>query len=117
MSATRNRSSFLVGARRTGLLAGVVACLFAARADASTIVSVSGPSTTGWTLNPFTNNSNQGTFTGAVTGLSGTWWGLYARAGQQAEQTYSFASAMQAATGTNFLPIGGTIQIEVLRDF
>jgi hypothetical protein len=99
------------------LLAGVVACVLAAQADASTIVSVSGPSTTGWTLNPSTNNSNQGTFTGAVTGLSGTWWGLYARAGQQAEQTYSFASAMQAATGTNVLPIGGTIQIDVSLGF
>lgn len=117
MSSTRTECSFLVGARRTGLLAGVVGCLLAARADASTVVSVSGPSTTGWTLNPSTNNSNQGTFTSAVTGLSGTWWGLYARAGQQAEQTYSFASAMQAATGTNVLPIGGTIQIDVSLGF
>ena len=118
MSATRNRSSFLVGARRTGLLAGVVACLFAARADASTIVSVSGPSTTGWTFtNTSGDSSNNGNFTSAVTGLSGTWWGLYARAGQQAEQTYSFASAMQAATGTNVLPIGGTIQIDVSLGF
>jgi hypothetical protein len=118
MSGTRNGCSFLVGARRTGLLAGVVACLFAARADASAIVSVSGPSTTGWT---FTNTSgdttNNGNFTSAVAGLSGTWWGLYARAGQQADQTYSFASAMQAATGTNVLPIGGTIQIDVSLGF
>lgn len=118
MSATRNGCSFLVGARRTGLLAGVVACVLAARADASAIVSVSGPSTTGWT---FTNTSgdpnNNGNFTSTVTGLSGTWWGLYARADQQADQTYSFASAMQAATGTNVLPIGGTIQIDVSLGF
>lgn len=117
MSATRNGCSFLVGARRTGLLAGVVACVLAARAEAVTVVSVSGPSTTGWALNPSTNNDNQGTFTGPVTGLSGTWWGLYSRAGQIAEQTYSFASAMQAATGTNVLPVGGTIQIDVSLGF
>jgi hypothetical protein len=118
MSAARLGRSFLVGARRTGLLAGVVACLLAAQADASTIVSVSGPSTTGWT---FTNTSGDsalnGNFTSAFTGLSGTWWGLYARGGQIADQTYSFASAMQAATGTTVLPIGGTIQIDVSLGF
>jgi hypothetical protein len=117
VSAARPARSLAVGACRSGFLAALVACMIAGRAAASTIVSVSGPSTTGWTLNPSTNNSNQGTFTSAVTGLSGTWWGLYSRAGQQAEQTYSFASAMQAATGTNVLPIGGTIQIDVSLGF
>lgn len=117
VSAARTARSLAVAACRSGFLATLVACMIAGRAAASTIVSVSGPSTTGWTLNPSTNNSNQGTFTSAVTGLSGTWWGLYARAGQQAEQTYSFASAMQAATGTNVLPIGGTIQIDVSIGF
>jgi len=105
--------TFAVATRRSVFLAAVVGCMLAGRADATTIVSVSGTSQTGWTLNPSTNGANNGTFTGAVAGLSGTWWGLYSRSGQTASQTYSFASAMQAASGTNVLPIGGTIQIDV----
>lgn len=117
-SAALTARSLAVAACRFGFLATLIACMIPGRADASAIVSVSGPSTTGWT---FTNTSgdttNNGNFTSAVTGLSGTWWGLYARSGQQADQTYSFASAMQAATGTNVLPIGGTIQIDVSLGF
>lgn len=114
MSATRNGRSFLVGARRSGLLAGVFACVLAARAEAVTVVSLSGPSTTGWTFANTSGNSGQnGAFTSAVAGLSGTSWGLYANSGQTASQTYSFASALSAVTGTNVLGVGETVQIDV----
>lgn len=111
MHATRSAGWFGIG-HLTAVALCLATCV-AGRVEASTIVSVSGTSQAGWTLNPSSNTANNGTFTGTVVGLSGTWWGLYARNSQVAEQTYSFASAMQAAAGTNVLPIGGTIQIDV----
>ena len=74
--------TFAVATRRSVFLAGVIACLIAARAEAVTVVSVSGPSTTGWTFaNTSGNSSLNGNFTSTVSTFSGTWWGLYANSG------------------------------------
>ncbi len=102
-----------IGARSAAWGFAVIAAIVVSRAEATPVVSVSGPSTAGWTLNPSSNTANNGTFTGSAGTLSGTWWGLYSRSGQLAEQKYSFASAMQTAVGSSVLPVGGTIQIDV----
>ena len=118
MSATRHGRSFLVGARRSGLLAVVFACVLAARAEAVTVVSLSGPSTTGWTFgNTSGNSSLNGNFTSTANTLSGTWWGLYANSGQTASQTYSFSSALNAVTGTTVLQAGESVQIDIALGF
>lgn len=110
--------TFAVATRRSVFLAGVIACLIAARAEAVTVVSVSGPSTTGWTFaNTSGNSSLNGNFTSTVSTFSGTWWGLYANSGQTASQTYSFASALSAVTGTTVLRAGETVQIDLALGF
>ena len=116
MAANRLFRWFRFGSQIAALVAAIFSCGRAPRVEAA-VVSVSGTSTAGWTLNPTTGGVSNGTFTGTVPGLTGTWWGLYSRNNQIAEQTYSFASAMQAATGTNVLPVGGTVQIDLSLGF
>jgi len=103
--------------RTTAAVAVVFASALVARVDASTIVSVSGPSTTGWTFaNTSANGSENGNFTSTVGTLSGTWWGLYANTGQTASQTYSFSTAL-STLGLSVLPPGGSVQIDVALGF
>lgn len=105
----------LVAGSRASLVLGVVlfASGLAARVEAAPIVSVSGPSTTGWSFSNTSGNSGQnGSFTSTAGTLSGTWWGLYANTNQTASQTYSFASAL-SSLGLSALPVGGTVQIDV----
>lgn len=111
--------SLATGFRRAALVTVFVASsMDLARVEATTIVSVSGTSTTGWTFTNTSGNSSQnGNLTSSVTGLSGTWWGLYANAGQTASQTYSFASALQSALGSSVLPVGGSVQIDLALGF
>jgi len=103
--------------RTTAAVAVVFASALVARVDASTIVSVSGPSTTGWTFaNTSANGSENGNFTSTAGTLSGTWWGLYANTGQTASQTYSFSTAL-STLGLSVLPPGGSVQIDVALGF
>ncbi len=87
----------------------------------ATIVSVNAGTngTTGWTFsNTSGNGSENGSFTGAAGSTAmGTSWGLYANTGQTASMTYSFASALQTATGLSTLPVGGTVEIQLSLGF
>lgn len=107
-----------VALRAAPFVSLLAAMLLVATVEASTIVSVSGPSTTGWTFaNTSANSGENGSFTATAGTLSGTWWGLYANNGQTASQTYSFAGALQSAIGSNVLPVGGTVQIDIALGF
>lgn len=113
MSASHRARSFSTAA----VLAGVVACLSTARANAATIVSVSGTSISGWTFsNTSLDGGQNGAFTSTVGTLSGTWWALYANSSQTASQTYSFAGAL-AGVGQSALVPGDTVQIDVSLGF
>lgn len=94
-----------------------VALLLAGDQAAAAIVSVNAGTdgTTGWTFSNTSGNSSlNGSFTGAAGSTAmGTSWGLYANSGQTASMTYSFASALQAATGSSVLPIGGSVEIQL----
>ncbi len=113
MSAIHRAGSFTCGAHLSGFLAALVACVIVGRADANTIVSVSGPSTSGWTFSQTSGNSSQnGNFTSTAGSLPGTWWGLYANTAQTASQTYSFASAL-ATVGQSALLPGDTVRLDL----
>jgi hypothetical protein len=99
----------------------VVATLVGSHVDAAPIVSVNAGTngTTGWT---FSNTSGSGFDNGNFIGAAGSTsmgqsWGLYARNGNTASQTYSFAAALNSALGQSVLPVGGTVQIDVSLGF
>jgi len=114
MSAACSPGTRKIGYRTAvAVVAGMLVCGMPVRVDATTIVSVSGPSITGWTFaNTSGDGSQNGNFRSTAGTLPGTWWGLYANNGQTASQTYSFSSAL-ATLGLSALPTGGSVQIDL----
>lgn len=121
----RTGMSAVIGSRSNrslSCLAVFVAFAIASRGDAAPIVSVNAGTngTTGWTFsNTSGSGADNGNFVGGASGTSaiGTSWGLYARNGNTASQTYSFASALNSALGQSVLPVGGTVQIDLALGF
>jgi hypothetical protein len=101
-------------------LALIAAILIGSGHARATVVSVDAGTngTTGWTLVPNPNTGYAGVFTGAAGSTAmGTSWGLYANSGVTSSMTYSFASALQTATGSSTLPVGGTVEIQLSLGF
>lgn len=116
----RNLLKWTVSPKKACVFFAVGLLLSTGHAQA-TIVSVNAGTngTTGWT---FSNTSGVGAENGNFIGTAGstamgTSWGLYANSGQTADMTYSFASALQAATGLSTLPVGGTVEIQLSLGF